>query len=144
MPKILSGFERQLCDIQGRLFELALKRGYDCMAFIEAFMNSETAKNLDLPYDRLQWSGEEYVLENLIEEVNGIKQAGLLFSNEVMFWTGYTYRYWHFLNGESSKEIYKQADAQIMNDSYLGFHTLDIAMAVADLKEICRQKQAHL
>ena len=26
--------KRQLCDIQGRLFELALKTGYDCPAFI--------------------------------------------------------------------------------------------------------------
>lgn len=26
--------KRQLCDIQGRLFELALKNKYDCPAFI--------------------------------------------------------------------------------------------------------------
>ncbi len=107
-------------------------------------MNSETAKNLDLPYDRLQWSGEEYILENLIEEVNGVEQAGLLFPNEVMFWIGYTFRYWHFLNGDASKEIYKQADAQMMTNCYWGFHTLDVAMAISDLKEICRQKQANL
>ena len=30
-----------LCDIQGRLFELALKNGYDCKDFIEKFMNSK-------------------------------------------------------------------------------------------------------
>ena len=35
--------KRQLCDIQGRLFELALKAGYDCPFFIEAFMNSKVA-----------------------------------------------------------------------------------------------------
>lgn len=29
---------RQLCDIQGRLFELALKDGLDCPSFIESFM----------------------------------------------------------------------------------------------------------
>ena len=27
--------KRQLCDIQGRLFELALKAGYDCPYFIK-------------------------------------------------------------------------------------------------------------
>lgn len=31
--------KRQLVIIQGRLFELALKAGYDCPFFIEAFMN---------------------------------------------------------------------------------------------------------
>lgn len=141
MIKNLSSFERQLCDIQGRLFELALKKGYDCPSFMEAFMNSETASALDASYDRLQWSGEEYILENLKDEVGGLKKAGIPYSNEVMFWSGYTYRYWHYLTGESSKEIYVQADAQTMNDSYLGFHTLDVAMAVEDLKELYRQKE---
>lgn len=141
MQKTLNSFERQLCDIQGRLFELVLKKGYDCPSFIEAFMNSETASALDESYDRLQWSGEEYILENLNDEVGGLKKAGVAYSNEVMFWSGYTYRYWHYLTGETSKEIYVQADAQTMNDSYFGFHTLDVAMAVEDLKELYRQKE---
>ena len=38
--------KRQLCDIQGRLFELALKTGLDCPSFIESFMNSKTAASL--------------------------------------------------------------------------------------------------
>ena len=51
--------KRQLCDIQGRLFELALRSGLDCPSFIESFMNSKTAASLDDVYDRLQWAGEE-------------------------------------------------------------------------------------
>lgn len=35
--------KRQLCDIQGRLFELALTTGLDCPTFIKAFMESKTA-----------------------------------------------------------------------------------------------------
>ena len=141
MSKTLNSFERQLCDIQGRLFELALKKRYDSPSFIKTFMNSETAAALDLEYDRLQWAGEEYILDNLEEEAGGLKKAGISYTNEVVFWAGYTYRYWHFLTGESSKEIYHQADAQIMDDSYFGFHTLDVSMAVDDLKEIYKQKQ---
>lgn len=57
----LSLEKRQLCDIQGRLFELALKEGYDCPGFIESFMNSRAAEALDDTYDRLQWAGEEYI-----------------------------------------------------------------------------------
>ena len=51
--------QRQLCDIQGRLFELALKSGYDCPAFIKTFMKSRTAMALDDTYDRMQWAVEE-------------------------------------------------------------------------------------
>ena len=39
--------KRQLCDIQGRLFELAQKADLDCPFFIESFMNSKTAAALD-------------------------------------------------------------------------------------------------
>lgn len=125
-----------LCDIQGRLFELALNKGYDCKEFIEKFMNSKTAASLDESYDRLQWAGEEYILEELIDETGGLKKAGVAYHNEIMYWSGYTYRYWHYYTGETSKEIYNIANAEIMSTSYLGFHTMDVRMAIDRLKEI--------
>ena len=133
--------KRQLCDIQGRLFELALKEGYDCPEFIRAFMNSRAAEALDDVYDRLQWAGEEYILEELADEANGLKKAGEIYNREVMYWTGYTYRYWHYYTNESSREIYQIADARTMNECWLGFHTLDVEMAIDDLKEIYEQKK---
>lgn len=132
----LSFEKRQLCDIQGRLFELALNSGYDCPAFIEFFMNSHAAVALDDTYDRLQWAGEEYILEELNEEAGGLKMAGETYPIEVMYWTGYTYRYWHYYTNESSRIIYKTADAKSMNECWLGFHTLDVEMAIDNLKEI--------
>jgi len=139
MQKNLSGFERQLCDIQGRLFEQSLTKNLDSAAFIRIFMTSKTCEFLDMPYDRLQWAGEEYILENLLEETT-VETGGTQYSKEVLFWAGYTYRYWHLLTGESSREIYSQADAKKMNECYLGFHTLDVAMAIEDLKEIHGQE----
>lgn len=132
--------KRQLCDIQGRLFELALAAGFDCPSFIEAFMNSRAAAALDDVYDRLQWAGEEYILDELNDEVKGLKKAGTVYSSEVMYWIGYTYRYWHYYTGEYSHEIYKTADAKTMNECWLGFHTLDVTMAIDNLKEIHTQK----
>ena len=131
----LSLEQRQLCDIQGRLFELALKSGYDCPAFIRAFMNSRTAAALDDTYDRLQWAGEEYILEELNDEVGGLKKAGTLYSTEVMYWSGYTYRYWHYYTGESSNAIFQAAGAETMNDCWMGFHPFDVEMAIDDLKD---------
>ncbi len=133
--------KRQLCDIQGRLFELALKNGLDCPGFIASFMNSRTAAALDDVYDRLQWAGEEYILDELNDEVKGLKKAGSAYTLEEMYWIGYTYRYWHYYTGEYSREIYKIADAETMQECWLGFHTLDVEMAIDDLKEIYKQKQ---
>lgn len=135
--------QRQLCDIQGRLFELALKNGYDCPAFIHAFMNSRTAAALDDTYDRLQWAGEEYILEELIDEVGGLKKAGASYPAEVMYWAGYTYRYWHYYTGDTSKAIFEAANAETMNDCWLGFHTFDVEMAIDDLKELHAQKSRN-
>ncbi|WP_252198188.1 hypothetical protein [Clostridium sp. MCC353] len=70
--------KRQHCDIQGRLFELALAAGLDCPSFIKSFMNSKTA-DLDNVYDRLQWAGEEYILDELNDEVKGLKKAGITY-----------------------------------------------------------------
>ena len=99
-------------------------------------MNSKTAAALDESYDRLQWAGEEYILEELLDETGGLKKAGVTYHNEIMYWSGYTYRYWHYYTGETSKEIYNIANAEIMSTSYLGFHTMDVKMAIDRLKEI--------
>ncbi len=132
---ILGTLEKQLCDIQGRLFELSLKKSYDSPTFIASFMNSEVAKALDSSYDRLQWAGEEYLLAELNDESKGIKNAGKLYENEVMYWIGYLYRYWHYYKKTSSAEIYKIANEHTMNQVYLGFHTLDPKMAIDRLIE---------
>lgn len=143
MRKNLSLVERQLCNIQGRLFELSLKMGYDSPDFIKVFMKSSVAAGLDEEYDRLQWAGETYLLELLGQEAGGLKGAGNKYTNEVMYWSGYLYRCWHYMTGEKSRDIFHQADAQIMNEIYFGFHILDMGMAIEDLKELYRQRQ-HL
>ena len=140
MVRELAGYERQLCDIQGRLFERSRIRGLDSEDFIEKFMNSKTCEYLDMPYDRLQWAGEEYILENLLDETP-VRPHGKKYGKEELFWAGYVYRYWHLLTGESGREIFSQANAERMKDCYFGFHSLDVAMAIEDLKEICRQEK---
>ena len=56
----------KLCDIQGRLFELSVKKKIPSAAFIKTFMTSDTAKALDSRYNRMQWMGEEYLLEEVL------------------------------------------------------------------------------
>ena len=90
----------------------------------------------------MQWAGEEYLLEALIEEVgNDVLVANETFDEEVMYWIGYIYRYWHFYTGESSKKIVKQANINTMRMNYNIFHTFDPALAVDELKELYMQKR---
>ena len=139
---MMDALELKLCDIQGRLFELFLSTDYDAESLVKAFMNSELAKNLDSEYNRMQWAGEEYLLEELVATCKDkltIKKESV--SKEVLFWTGYVYRYWHFYTKEDSAKIYKQASFETMNVNYLMFHTMDVEVAIDDLKEIYKQKK---
>jgi hypothetical protein len=122
-----------LCDTTARLFVLGAKKGLCSVRFIERFMNSKTCANFDLPYDRLQWAGEQYILAELLDETD-IPQ-GETFDDDTLYWIGYTYRYWHLYSGESSQEIYAQANAETMNMIYPGYHTLDVPMAIDRIKE---------
>ena len=130
----------KLCDIQGCLFELSVGEGMDSENFIQVFMNSAVAEGLDSTYNRMQWAGEEYLLEEL-DATCDIARTENIYARDVMYWIGYQYRYWSILRKISSKKIVKQAPAKTMNRNYLLFHTMDPEMAVEDLEEIYKQKQ---
>ena len=69
-----------------------------------------TAKALDSTYNWMQWAGEEYLLEEVIYEAGDrIEKPREVYLEELIYWIGYIYRYWHYTTSESSKEIYKQA-----------------------------------
>ena len=132
----------KLCDIQGRLFELSANKELPSAAFIKAFMTSDTAKELDSRYNRMQWMGEEYLLEEVISHAGDVLSGiGEVYKKDVMYWIGYIYRYWHYYTGESSAKILRQAPAATMKRNYMMFHTMDPVIAIEDLKEIHNQKR---
>lgn len=138
----MNELQLKLCDIQGRLFELSAEKKYDSAAFIKEFMLSDTAKELDSKYNRMQWAGEEYLLDEVASGAGEtLTSGGEIFAADVLYWIGYIYRYWHYYNGEDSAKIYKQAPALTMKRNYMIFHTMDPVLAIEDLKEIHNQKQ---
>jgi len=138
---MLSSLQLQLCDIQGRLFELSLLREIGSESFITQYMKSKAAADYGLKYNRLQWAGEEYLLEEVIDECKGTLKAGEKYSKDEMFWIGYTYAYWHILTGESSKSILVQASPKVMKRAYAGLHTVDMQLAIEDLKKLGAAKK---
>ena len=130
----------KLCDIQGRLFELSAEKKYSSTAFVKAFMTSDTAKALDSEYNRMQWAGEEYLLEEIVSAAGDLLTAdGEIYDADILYWIGYIYRYWHYYSGEDSAKIYKQAPVETMKRNYMIFHTMDPILAIEDLKEIHNQ-----
>ncbi len=131
-----------LCDTQGKLFELSGERGYDSESFIKSFMTTAISKDMDKDFHHVQWAGKEYIMSRMEEEnANAISNNGIVFDNETLYWTGYIYRYWNIYTGESSKDIYKQAPAKIMQTVYLMYHTMSPELAIDRLKESYNKKK---
>lgn len=136
--------DAKLCDIQGRLFKLSVDAGYKSEDFVREFMRSNVARYLDSVYNRMQWAGEEYLLEEIADECGTkIGKTDKPLSKDMMFWIGYIYRYWHFYKGEESKKIYRQAPVETMKTNYLMFHTLSPELAIDNLVEIYEQKKKN-
>ena len=132
----------KLCDIQGRLFELSAMKKLPSAAFINTFMTSDTAKALDSRYNRMQWMGEEYLLDEVLSSAgDSLAVAGEVYQKDVLYWIGYIYRYWHYYTGESSAKLLRQAPAATMKRNYMMFHTMDPVVAIEDLKELHQQKK---
>ena len=132
----MAPIELQLCDIQGRLFKLSVGRGINSAEFIKVFMKSATAKALDSTYNRMQWAGEEYLLEEVIDEAGDrFEKPGEVYSDGLIYWTGYIYRYWHYVTGESSKGIYKQAPVKVMKQNYERLYMMTPEEVIEILKE---------
>jgi len=130
----LNVFQLGQCELQARLFEGLDRRNVDAKSFIRAFMNSEAAAGLDAPYDRMQWAGEEYIFQEVMESARLKSDPNCpRYNTEALFYAGWIYRYWHFKTGESSREIYQQADENRILRAY-GLHTESNDLAVEDLK----------
>ena len=132
----MTSIELQLCDIQGRLFKLSAQRGISSAEFIKVFMKSATAKALDSTYNRMQWAGEEYLLEVVIDEAGErFEKLGEVYPDEMIYWIGYIYRYWHYDTRESSKEIYKYAPVKIMKQNYERLYMMTPEEVIVQLRE---------
>lgn len=129
----MNSITHKLCSIQGRLFELSVRRGFESVGFVKAYMNSDVAAKFNSAYDRSQWMGEEYLLEELAQTYR--LAEGKTYPPDVMFWMGYTYTYWAAVYGDSCKKIVRTADPRTMAENYAGLHTVSADMAVQNLKE---------
>ena len=124
-----------LCEMQAQLFVQSQEKGYASETFIKAFMNSDIAEDLDMPFNHMQWAGTHYLMSRMEEEYGDELIQGECYDTETLYWTGYLYRYWHIYTGENSREILKQASAKTMRIVYLMYHTMSPEMAIDRLKE---------
>ena len=126
--------------MQAALFESLGRRDIDAKVFIRAFMNSKAASGLDSTFDHMQWAGIEYIYQDVVEEF-GLRPDPnpRRYNSEALWYGGYITRFWHYLTGETMKQIYAQCDENLLLQCY-GFHSEANEMAVEDIKAIASAK----
>lgn len=128
-----------LCKTQGLLFQRSAGKGFDSEKFINFFMNSDLADDLDSDWSPTQWFGEGYWLEDIEREF--FEYSGNIWGEDTLYWIGYVYRYWQITSGMSSAEIAKIADADTMGSLYEAYHTIDVDLAITRIMEdACKEE----
>ena len=123
------------CNMSGKLFVLANRRGYASEAFIEKLMNSETGEHLYHSDFTDLWIGETYIMAVLEDEVS--MEQGEVLSDDFMYWAGYLFKVWSLTYPEETPgEMIMQAPAATLRQMYLGLHVMSFEQAIADLKDL--------
>ncbi|MGL5677704.1 MAG: hypothetical protein ACRDDX_14940 [Cellulosilyticaceae bacterium] len=141
--KELNYFELSVCKEQGVLFEECeyAENGteqFDAKDYIEKFMLSDIAHDMDGTVSTYHAGATQVEYAFL----NECENKGILLKpfrtkhiySEILYWMGYIYRYWAWKYGETSADIYKQANFDKMVVSYDGLHCLAPEHAIKKLK----------
>ncbi len=125
------------CSFQGRVFELSAQDPTGCSSaiFIRRFMRSATAQHADEEGSFGVGVSERDVLDEVNRAFDGRPYGSARYPTELLFWIGFTYRYWCFAANMSSKMVYSLCSAKEMSELYYAYHTLDPAQCVDRILE---------
>lgn len=125
-----------LCKIQGDIFENSLKKTKTSSEiFIRRFMFSDIAKEFDSKA-YLDGSITKDEVFELIEDEYGESSYGKnKYSEQVLHWIGYLYRYFSYTYELTSKQVYRYVKPKELNGLYLAYHSLDCAQAIERILE---------
>lgn len=126
----------RMCKFQGELFKESLRKA-ECgsKVFLRRFMLSDLAERMDKDgflYEAIDV--EDAFIE--IETQYGPTDYGQIkFGGEALYWTGYIYRYWSYISGKSSKQLYRIVKPEELERLYYPYHSLDPEQAIERIKE---------
>ena len=128
---------RETCAFQGRVFVRSAALLTDCgsAVFARRFMRSPCARRVDENGAFDMGATEDAVVREVDEEYASRPYGSVVYASEVLYWMGYTYRYWCMATGMSSKRAHAVCGAREMRGLYLAYHALDPEQCVERILE---------
>ena len=126
----------KMCLYQAALFEASLENtSCSSRIFIRRFMFSNLAKRMDSEGFLFDSIGIMDAIEDVQaqygESLYGIEK----FTNEELYWIGYIYRYWAYISGKTSKQLYRLVKPEQLRKLYFPYHSLDPLQAIERIIE---------
>ena len=126
----------KMCKYQADLFEKSADSlGCSSGVFIRRFMNSDLAKRMDnvgFMFDVLDTTDAFVEIES---QYGASSYGSEKYSHEELYWIGYMYRYWAYVTGLSSRQIYKETKPGYLKKAYFPYHSLDPMQAIDRIME---------
>lgn len=127
---------RLLCEVQGKLFEQSVDSlSVSSAIFVRRFMHSSVAREFDSGFYLEENKTINDVFIDLDNEYGESSYGSRKYHKEVMYWSGYLYRYLCYVYELSSKQAYRLLPFKYVASSYEPYHTLDVSQAIERLLE---------
>ena len=126
----------KMCSYQASLFEASFnKTACSSGIFIRRFMFSDLAKRMD----SVGFMFDSVDIEDAIKEIEqqyGSSSYGTeKFAGEELYWIGYIYRYWAYISGKTSKQLYRLVKPDQLRKLYFPYHSLDPLQSIERIIE---------
>lgn len=129
-------FENYLSNLQKDVFLIAFDNNYDIVEFIICYMRSDVKEQLDKKFSSWQSQSSYRIFEEVISMNDVATVDKQTINRDAVEWLGYFYSRWHFLTGETSREILKFLHPKEGLKDYFVLHQLDESEAI----DMCKRK----
>ena len=127
---------KRLCEFQAELFEKSISNlEMSSEIFVRRYMNSKIVIELDSGAFLEGNMGTNDIYEELDRQYGPSTYGSKKYHRDVMYWTGYLYRYFCYCYDVSSKRAYKLLPFKYIASSFEPYHTLDVSQAIERLLE---------
>lgn len=132
----------KLCKIQAKVFSKSIQKvNCSSLIFIRRFMNSQVAQRMDLGGFLFEACDMDQIFEEIDSEYGESSYGREKYSKAELYWIGYLYRYWSYIDQKTSKQVYRLIKPKELRELYYPYHSLDPAQAIERIMEAKGLKQ---
>jgi hypothetical protein len=131
MTDLCESFMLTQCKIIGCCFRESGYEQLDSDLFAEQFLTSDYGISILTDIRLSEYADAKFMLEGLIRELKPKK--GLVYDTDVLWLSGYVYKYWVSTRDADPRDVYKLAPIRLFANRYEFYHTQGFEYIIDDI-----------